>query len=270
MKTIKCPKGHGPMELKRVKKEISFKGVEIAVEAEAYVCRKCGLEAGTPQTAGALQRAIADAYRAKQNRLTSEEIKNLRKSCNLTQHQLAEKMRVGIASIKRWETGTVQSASMDHALRMHLQRGIQGNNYSGNRKVSLSRIKLVIRQLEELIGKELIKEGDQFLYLGKYLWYADFLCYRQLGRSITGASYAALPYGPQLNNYRDLIDFIKTSDEKGAGPLSDDELRILKQVVERFPEERSVYNAAHREKIWRDTETGALIPYSCAHELSEI
>jgi putative zinc finger/helix-turn-helix YgiT family protein len=270
MKTINCPKGHGPMKLKKIKREITFKGVDIAVEADAYVCSECGLEAGTPQTAGTLQRAIADAYRARQGLLTSEEIKALRKACKLTQQQLAEKMKVGIASIKRWETGTVQSASMDHALRMHLQRGADGNDYSGNRELSLPRIKLVVRRIEGLLGKRLLKKGDKFLYLAKYLWYADFLCFRQLGRSMTGASYAALPYGPQLNNYRELIDPIKASNEEKAEPLSEDELQILQQVVARFPEERSVYEAAHRESIWRNAETGALISYTCAHELSEI
>ncbi len=52
--------------------------------------------------------------------------------------------------------------------------------------------------------------------------------------------------------------------------MSDEELRILKQVVEKFPEEQLVFEAAHREKIWIEADTGALIPYSCAHELTEI
>ena len=270
MKILNCPKGHGPMGLKTVKKEMTFKGVDIDVETGVYICPECGLEAGTLQSAGVLQLAIADAFRTKQGLLTSGEIKELRKSRNLTQHQLAEIMNLGIASIKRWETGTVQSASMDHALRMQLQCRIQTDNYSGNREISLSRIKLVVRQLEALLRKRLLKKGDKLLYLAKYLWYADFLCFRQCGRSLTGASYAAITYGPQLNNYRDLIDPIKESDENQAEPLSGEELRILKRVAETFPEEQIVYDAAHREKIWRETKTGALISYSRAHELSEI
>ena len=270
MKTLNCPKGHGPMGLKTVKRELTFKGVDIAIEADTYVCPECGLEAGTLQTAGALQMAMADAYRAKQGLLTSDEIKALRKSRNLTQHQLAGVMNIGIASIKRWETGTVQSASMDHALRMQLQCRIQADNYSGNREISLPRIKLVARQLETIFGKRLLKKGDKFLYLAKYLWYADFLCFRQIDRSLTGASYAAMTYGPQLNNYRDLIDPIKASDENEAEPLSGDELRILKRVAEKFPEEQMAYDAAHRERIWIEAGIGALIPYSCALEITEI
>ncbi len=270
MKILNCPKGHGSMGLKTVKKEMTFKGIDIVVETDAYICPECGLEAGTLQSVGALQLVVADAYRTKQGLLTSGEIKKFRKSRNLTQHQLAEIMNLGIASIKRWETGTVQSASMDHALRMQLQCRIQADNYSGNREISLSRIKLVTRQFETLLRKKLLKKGDKFLYLAKYLWYADFVGFRQIGRSLTGASYAAIPYGPQLNNYKDLIDPIKVSNEKESEPLSDEELQILKQVAGKFPEEQIVYDAAHREKIWRETAMGALIPYSRAHELTEI
>jgi len=270
MSTLNCPKGHGAMEFKPVRKEITFKGVDLAVDAKSYICPKCGLEAGTTETTGALQLAIADAYRVKKGLLTSDEIKELRQVRNLTQRQLAEMMNIGIASIKRWETGAVQSESMDHALRMQLQCRIQADNYSGNREISLERIKLVARQLENLLGKKLLKKGDRFLYLAKYLWYADFLGFRQLGRSMTGASYAAITYGPQLNNYRDLIGPIKEADSTDAEPLSDEEMRILEKIVQAFPEEQMAYDAAHREKVWEEAQIGALIPYSCAHELTEI
>ena len=270
MNTLNCPKGHGAMVLRPSKKEVTFKGVDLTVDVDSYICPECGIEAGTTETAGVLQNAIADEYRLKQGLLTSNEIRELRKARHLTQLQLAEIMNVGIASIKRWETGTVQSASMDHALRMQLQCRIQADSYSGNREISLERIKLVARHLEILLGKKILKKGDKFLFLAKYLWYADFLSFRQLGRSMTGASYAAITFGPQLNNYRDLIQPIKEAESKDAEPLSDEEVAIINKIVDRFPDEEKVYDAAHREKIWKETPIGALIPYSCAHELTEI
>lgn len=270
MNTLNCPKGHGVMELKPVRKEITFKGIDLTVNMDSYICPMCGIEAGTIETAGTLQQAIADAYRAKKGLLTSNEIKELRKTRNLTQRQLAEVMNIGIASIKRWETGAVQSDSMDHALRMQLQCRIQEDNYCGNREISLARIKLVTLQLEKLLGKKLLKKRDRLLYLAKYLWYADFKCFVKLGRGLTGASYAAITYGPQLNNYKDLVDPIKEANSSEAEPLSAEEIRILQKIVEKFPEEQMVYEAAHREKVWREAQLGALIPYSCAHELTEL
>jgi len=270
MKTLYCPEGHGAMELKKELNNTTFRGVDISYEAEKYVCRECKLEAGTVQTAGIVQKLIADVYRSKVRLLTGDEIRSLRKSRGLSQQNLAELMNVGVASIKRWETGLIQSKSMDHALRIQLQCRIQADNISGNRELSLARIKLVARQLEMLIGKRLLKIHDRFLFLAKYLWYADMLAFRQLGRGLTGATYAAITYGPQLNNYKDLVKPIKESDETMTEPLSDEELRIIRKVVDKFPEENAVYDAAHREKVWQEATIGSLIPYSCAHELTEI
>lgn len=270
MKPLNCPKGHGPMGLKTVNEEMTFKGVDIAIEVEVYTCPVCGLEAGTVQSAGAVQRAVADAYRSRVDLLTGQEIKSLREARGLTQQQLADRMNVGIASLKRWETGMVQSKSMDHALRMQLQCNISSDNYTGNRQISLPRIKLVAKTFEKILGKRLLKSGDKMLFLAKYLWYADMLAFRQLGRGLTGASYAAITYGPQLNNYRDLVKEIKDSDINEAEPLTDEETRIVGYVAEKFPDEQEVYDAAHREEIWRDAPTGSLIPYPCAVELTEV
>ncbi len=54
-----------------------------------------------------LEKAISEAYRKAVNLLTGEEIVEKRKKLNLTQEALAKRMNVGIASIKRWEGGTV-------------------------------------------------------------------------------------------------------------------------------------------------------------------
>lgn len=270
MKDVNCPRGHGPMAIKKLEKNTTFKGVDITFTADTLVCPKCGIEAGTVKTASDVQRAIADAYRFRMGLLTGNEIKSLRVSRGLNQQQLADSMNVGVASIKRWETGLIQSKAMDHALRIRFQGEIGPDNYSGNRELSLPRIKLVARRFEKLIGKRLLKANDRFLFLAKYLWYADMLAFRKLGRGLTGATYAAITYGPQLNNYKDLVKPIKASDETEAEPLSTEELRIIQQVAEKFPEKESVYKAAHREKVWQKTATGALIPYSSAHELSEI
>jgi hypothetical protein len=75
---------------------------------------------------------------------------------------------------------------------------------------------------------------------------------------------------PQLNNYRDLVKPIQEPDQNEAEPLSQEEARIIYRVAEKFPTDPAVYDAAHREKIWVNSRTGALIPYSCASELTEI
>lgn len=270
IKKMTCPRGHGDMESKRIKRTTNFRGVDIGYETDIYVCTECGLEAATVAQGGATQRAISDAYRKKMNLLTGEEIRTLRRQRGLSQQGLADLINVGVASIKRWETGLIQSKAMDHALRVHLQGYDFTNTHSGNRELSIPRIKLVIRAFEKRLGRKLLKKTDKMLFAAKYLWYADMLAFRDLRRSMTGAEYAALPYGPQLNNYSDLIDEIKKADETSAEPLTIEEIRIIEKIIKAFPSEQMVYDAAHREDVWQRTPVGATIPYTAAYELIEI
>ena len=270
MNALNCPNGHGPMELKKVTKETIFRGVDVKYKANVFVCPECGIEAGTVKTGGEIQKKIADAYRAKVGLLTGDKIKSLRKSRKLTQHQLAELMNIGVASIKRWETGLIQSKAMDRTLRVHLQGYNATNAYSGNREFSIPHIKLVIRTFEKKLHKKLLKKTDKLLFAAKYLWYADMLAFKFLGKSMTGAAYAALPYGPQLNNYVHLIDEIRNADESSADPLSNDEIKIIEKITEAFPEERMAYNAAHKEAVWKKTPIGTTIPYSSSEQITGI
>jgi putative zinc finger/helix-turn-helix YgiT family protein len=267
-KTMTCPNGHGKMSSEKINKTMNFRSVGINFQAEHYLCPVCGLEAGDIDQTTATQRAISNAYRQAVNLLTGEEIREGRKKLRLSQDALAKRMNVGIASIKRWEGGLIQTKAMDRALRLALQGQMPGDNYTGNRTFSIPRIKLVFRQFESVLGKRILKKTDKMLFAAKYLWYTDMVAFRDLGESMTGSTYAALPYGPQLNNYRDLIDEIKNADELMVKPLTQEEKRVIRKIAMTFPEEQMVYDAAHREIIWRRKDAGAIIPYSDSAELT--
>lgn len=115
-----------------------------------------------------------------------------------------------------------------------------------------------------------MKKGDKMLFAAKYAWYIDMLSFREMGRSVTGATYAALPRGPQINNYKDLLDEIMGADEATAETLRDQERRIIRRVALASPTDQQVFDAAHREPIWKDKTTGAMIPYTDADRLTEI
>ena len=59
---MKCPAGHGEMRIKKTKKKVTFRGVNLLVPVEQYVCTVCGAEAGTVQQTAAIQKAISDTY----------------------------------------------------------------------------------------------------------------------------------------------------------------------------------------------------------------
>jgi len=75
MKSINCPHGHGSMKINNAFKKTKFRGVDITLPVETYVCPECGFEAGTIESAAAIQTALADIYRAKKGLLTGEKIK---------------------------------------------------------------------------------------------------------------------------------------------------------------------------------------------------
>ena len=267
---MNCPNGHGKMGIRNTRKKMTFRDINIIIPSEHYACPVCNLEASTVDQTGAVQRAISDTYRKAVNLLTGKEIIEKRKNLKLTQEALAKKMNVGIASIKRWEGGTIQSKSMDLALRIALEGKSSGDSYTGNRSFSIQRIKLVLTQFEHLLGRRILKKNDKMLFAAKYLWYADMVAHRETGESMTGSTYAALPYGPQLNNYKDLIDDIMKANEMRVEPLSAEEKRIMNRIAMKFPRDRMVYDAAHKETIWKKEARGAIIPYTNSDQLTGI
>lgn len=277
-KRFNCPNGHGPMELTRLDKDVKFRDKYFTIGTDNLKCPDCGFLAATVEQAGTTQRLLAEAYRRSEGLLSSEEIRNYRNKCGITQNKLAEKIGVGIASIKRWENGLVQSRSMDKLLRKQFGESHDSDDpflrhYHGGRAFSKSRTKLVLKKFESLLNIILLRENDpndKMLFATKYLWFADFVAFKDKGKGITGANYAVLPYGPQLNNYRDLVDQIRKASEETAEPLTAHEISVIEQIAAKFPRPQLVYEAAHREEVWSEKKSGETIPYTDAERLTEI
>lgn len=267
---LKCPRGHTELLAKKIIKETTFRGKHLKYEIEAYICEKCGIEIGTIDQGAQAQLAIAEAYRKEVGLLTSSEIKKFRERFGWSQNKLAQMTGLGISSIKRWELGIIQTKSMDKLLRDAFRGHKVGNVYTGNRKLCLERIKLVMKEFEKELDFQFLEEGDLLLFDAKYAWYADMLAHKSLGKSMTGATYAALPHGPQLNNYRDLVDLIRDADETKAEPLSEDEKRIIAKIARTFPTKQMVFDASHREPAWKSKGPGDIIPYSDSQKLQGI
>jgi putative zinc finger/helix-turn-helix YgiT family protein len=269
---VDCPNRHGQMELKSVARKVLFRGKQVKFFAQHFICPACGIEVDDLSLAAANQKALSDAYRNATKLLTSEEIVEGRKKLDWTQEELAKAANVGIASIKRWETGQIQTKSMDNILRRVLAgKAASPDAYTGNRPLSLARIKLVLRRFSELLDRRMLKSPvDKMLYAAKYLWYADMVAFRDTGQSMTGATYASLPHGPQLNNYNELVPLIKLADEDQAEPLTEHEERILRRIATAYPNNRAIYKAAHSENAYKNKRTGELIPYTDAGSITGV
>lgn len=270
MRTDKCPAGHNQVELVEVRSEIDFKGEKLTIYGPSYKCMECGIEFATIEQTAAAQKAIAEAYRERVGLLTGQEIREGRKKLGMIQAALANRINVGIASVKRWEGTQIQTKAMDNALRQAFCKSEIGNPYTGNREFSPARTKLMMMEFQKILKKPFLVLGDMMLFDAKYAFYADMLAFDMTGQSMTGAAYAALPHGPQLNNYAELVDLIRDSNENEAEPLSEVEIRIIQRVASTFPEKQNALDASHEEVVWKEKPAGKLIPYTDASLLTQI
>ena len=95
----------------------AFRGEEFAVKAPAMVCTECDWFTMNDAQADDLCVLTADEYRRRHDLLTSGEIVACRKAHGMSQAKFAAFLGVGIASVKRWEGGTVQEPLYDDVIR---------------------------------------------------------------------------------------------------------------------------------------------------------
>jgi putative zinc finger/helix-turn-helix YgiT family protein len=95
-----------------------YRGRVYKVQASAHVCSKCGYYLVEASDTPELMRNLSDAYRSEMGLLTSDQIRGYRESLGLSQQRFAEYLKVGVASIKRWELGGVQDSVNDDHIRL--------------------------------------------------------------------------------------------------------------------------------------------------------
>lgn len=116
MKCGNC--GKGRMVTRQTSVESTMRGESYTITVTGEVCNKCGFVVFTEQQADLYTLASADAYRKAHGLLTNAELKAARRRLGMTQQQFADRLRVGIASVKRWELGAIQDESSDQLIRL--------------------------------------------------------------------------------------------------------------------------------------------------------
>jgi putative zinc finger/helix-turn-helix YgiT family protein len=97
---------------------VEVRGEQIPVRTMALVCSRCGAQAFNEEQSKAYTIASADEYRSKHGLLTSAELRDIRGRLSLSQQAFAAFLKVGIASVKRWEAGLIQDEAMDELIRL--------------------------------------------------------------------------------------------------------------------------------------------------------
>lgn len=285
-----CLKCDTEMKTEQREYELLYADERFTVMGPTEVCPKCGITSVTFDHYGELGTAVADAYREKHKLLTSGEIRKLRSRVRMTQEAFANYLGVGVASLKRWETGRAQDASSDQLIRVKtdaamaeqnlrdvmLKQGGPADEFSGERPFDLERFGNVVLFFLERAAELKEKTVLGPLQINKLCWYADWANYVAAGESLTGTRYAALPFGPVPDQYRSVYRAL--ADAGFAQAVTNDRLearshfkdRVFtaeeRQVLEQVWDERKdrlkiLVSDSHDGKAWKDTPHAELISY---------
>ena len=324
-----CPTCETERKVERVRarEKVKVRGEEIEVDVLYWRCLTCGEEFEGP---GGTHDDVAQAfrlYRAKSGLMQPGEIKALREDYGLTQGELAQILGFGAVTLSRYENGMLQTAAHDRMLQMvrdprafwamlnrlgdkalhparlrYLKEKLretirssqafdpviqaaldyEANDMSGNRRFHLEKfINVILFFCETPQWKTVIN---------KFLFYADFKCFRDHSHSITGARYANAPYGPCPDMFEDLFiwlskrGYVEIREDSGndyAGEkiraltgadmsiFSNDESRVLLEVKKALGRKtaKALSDLSHKQRGYTETEGGQLISYRYAEYL---
>lgn len=286
MKCLHC--NGNKFEKKNCRFTPEIKGEEVEVVVPAMVCSHCNTPLMNDEQMSELRKTTADAYRKKNGLLTSEQIIHFRSLFGMSQAAFANYLKVGEASIKRWETYFIQDVSQDEHIRLKCDEAyaeysalnVQWKShppdiYSGNRRFSWELFKQAVRYLIEFAKSP--------LFLNKALFYSDFKHYQLYGASITGARYAHLEYGPCPKQYENLIYFmiheglliqaekhtLKSKDPADLSIFGDSEKEVLESIAQLAKPDggQKLLELSHKEEAYKNSESMALISYEFAKYL---
>ncbi len=246
----------------------------------------------------------------------------------LTQHQFALLVGMGVATINRYENGTEPTSAhaqllaslvddpnillralagkekafgksiherlvrigenrLAHAtlLRVEqLQRKIASPEFTGKREFDLERLVHMVLFFTHI--------GEWKTKLNKLLFYADFLSFQELGRSISGTRYVRGPYGPIPDHFQQFFAALLENDNLTAreefsaddrpieklvarrpfdrNKFSKRELEILEFVYNHFKDNtaKQVVDLSHEEKLYVEAKDGESLSYLAAGSLN--
>ena len=276
------------MNIKRIIEEVEFKNSKFNVELEYYFDEELQEYLLDEELGNRNLRKIRNEYRRINNLLLDYNIKQIREKYNLSQKDFALLLGFGEVTITRYESKTVQDKAQDEIIRSaknpeefykialrnkekyvkeyneekfavvideikanistnyieleYLRRGFP-KELVGDQELSLDKIYAIIKQFCTKILK-LTKTK-----LAKFLWYTDFLSFKENNKGMTGLSYCHLQYGAVPFLYEELLNsdlieietnysgdsttcLIKKCDSDYS--LNDDELFIIDKVILKF------------------------------------
>ena len=322
-----CPFCDKKAKLENSITEKEFKKSKFKIREFYYKCDFCSEEFTTTKSDEITINQVYNQYREKNGIPFPEELVSLRFKYNLSAQKMSRILGLGINTYSNYEKGEIPSMAnaklINSAKRpevflsylvqtkevftdkayikvvKHVKELLDNNDndffiynfnwfqnpnrytgYSVPNKDKLSNLLLF------LISRSNPDYNDK-LKLNKLMFYVDFINYKNTGKSITGLSYRAIPYGPVPTNY-DFIFAYFTEKEKLIEPefiqsqnsrviecfkalkefdlsiFNKEELETIYQVVKFFKDFSSwkLVDLSHKERAWIElNSTSEIVSY---------
>ena len=100
--------------------------IQVTVLQHVVTCAHCGEEIDVPKYSIADQRAAFEAYKEAKGLVNAKQLKDYRREHHLTAVEMARLLHLGDKTITRFETGAIQSESVDLLLKLAMRYGVPG------------------------------------------------------------------------------------------------------------------------------------------------
>ena len=310
-----CPFCDKTAKLEWINTEKEFRKAKFKVREFFYKCDSCEEEFTTTQTDEISINQVYDQYRELHMIPFPEELIKLRSEYELSAQKMSQILGLGINTYSNYEKGEmptlanaklINSAKRPEVFLSYLE---QAKNILTEKVFDklVKKLKDSITNEEEdhfiynfnwfttpnkytgysILSKEKLSnlliyfisnsnpDYNDKLKLNKMLYYTDFINFKNNGKSVTGLSYRAIPYGPVPSNYdfifaffsekekiiesefiqshnSRVIECFKALQEFDASVFNKEELETINKVVRLFKDMPSwdLVDLSHKEKAW--------------------
>lgn len=329
MAKVFCPKCNKEREY-FIKENIikNYKGYEVNVKENIAFCKTCNEDIYIEELESENFKRLYNKYRKLANIIEPKDIIDFRRKFNISQRELTSILNWGKMTINRYERGSVPSQSNNDILKLiieneeifkeKVEQAFLDNRISKKtyEKINSELNSMEKNQFKQVIISSLTHAEDEYngfrkfdperlenlisylsdkvdLYktsLNKYLWYIDFISFRENTRSVTGLRYMRYSYGPIVENFRyeDIINYFNEKFYKeetilvkdsilGKGSIvrlksyknydmsifDSEEIKVIDAVINQFKSLscNEISDLSHKEEAWKDNKNKQLISY---------
>ena len=289
MYCYQCDKNVTPITEKKENKYIIHKE-EIIVKEDCYKCPNCEEEL-IDETLDESLTAIYNEYLKKYN-LSISELKEIRRSLNLSQELFAASLGWSKKTITRYENG--QSLPQKEYLIVYQKLKENKDEILNILECNKLRIKEKYDTILKKVSTNIeLKTIHTFLYLleenplyetqiMKNLFAVDFETQKERNHPLTSLQYAHAPYGPIIDDKDEILNYliknsyiqlVGTNDDKikfisvkkyDPKLFAKEEISIMNRVKTKLRNKTSkeLSEWSHNFKGWKDTKNGKIISYT--------